>query len=187
VPAGVHCALGPSPVALPVTGTVVFWVSLSADPAVLKGPAQVQIVAALAGNERRYLINVVPPSAPPTEAGDSLLVYGCAGYPVGVGGAGSPSTFLSTFVGAWKAPNPGPYRQFCSEVLGESDGWFALEVPYGCVQEGGGVYLSSGGYPGCASVPFHRGGAVFAEVVGVSQGQTCPGLRAGARMKPIIR
>jgi len=172
-PAGVQCGFGPNPVFLPNGLTARTGFTVSADPAVAKGSAQVRIAAFLGGQQRTADVTFASPAVAPGPSGDTLTVYGCAGYAEGLPAAASLRAFSSTFVGAWANHNVG-FNGFCREILADSDGWFVLEVPWRCVPEGGDVYLTSGGVATCTPVTFHRGGTVFAEVVGRGLGQTCP-------------
>ncbi len=172
-PPGVQCGFGPNPVTLPVNYGADTGFTVSVDPAVLKGPVQVRVVASAGGQQRTVDVAVASPAVPPSAAGDSMTIYGCAGYTEGLPSAASLRGFSSTYVGAWRTPNLPP-NGFCSQVLAGWDAWFELVVPSSCVPEGGDVHLTSGGRPGCVSVPFHRGSTVFAEVVGRAPGQACP-------------
>jgi hypothetical protein len=146
-------------------------ITVSVDPTVFVGQGRLRVVATAAGVQRSFDISISAGRAPPAAAGDRMTIFGCAGYTAGIPNSDSLQAFGSVYVGAWLGPNPGPSTGFCSEVLSATDGSFVLEIGKACVREGGKVYPSAGGLPGCVSVDYHLGARVFADVLGR---QACP-------------
>ncbi len=173
-PAGVTCGFGPNPQQLSANATARTGFTVSVDPGTLAGQTRLRVVASAGGLDRSFEVSVGGSPAPPATSRGVFRIFGCAGYTPGIPNRDSLQAFTSTFVGAWRTPNPGPNGGFCAEVLGEPDGSFVLDVGVGCVPEGGNVYLSSGGLHGCVAVPYDRGARIFAEVLGRRDSEACP-------------
>jgi hypothetical protein len=135
---------------------------LSANPEVAVGAGIVRVVASGASTRSVVAIGVAAraPSLPvPSERG--MVVHGCAGYDPGV--LGEQRAFGSVYVGAWRRPDN---QGFCSQVLSDNSGWYALQLADRCFSEGESVYLTAGGLPTNVNLTYRAGTRAFAEVLG---------------------